>query len=60
MSVTKYLERLYDSFKKGTQTSVCINSKTSVDLNSTGFRTLYLDFETAKGLQEKVDGQSGT
>jgi hypothetical protein len=59
MMVIKYLEPPYDSFGNGPQTSVCINSNTSIDLHSTGFGTLCLDFDRAHGLQVKVDGQSG-
>jgi hypothetical protein len=59
MTVKKYLEPLYDSFGKGLQTSVCINSNTSGDLDSTGFGTLSLDFDIAHELQVKLDGQSG-
>jgi hypothetical protein len=44
MTVKKYLEPPYDSFGKGPQTSVCINSNTSVDLDSTGFRDFVLRF----------------
>jgi hypothetical protein len=59
MTVNQYLELPYDSFGKGPQTSVCINSNNSVDLESTGFGTLCLDFDRAHGLQVKLDGQSG-
>jgi hypothetical protein len=59
MTIKKYLELPYDSFGKGLQTSVCINSNASVDLDSTGFGTLCLDFDRAHGLQIKLDGQSG-
>jgi hypothetical protein len=58
MRVKKYLEPPYDSFGKGPQTSVCINSNNSVDLDSTGLGTLCLDFDRAHGLQGKLDGQS--
>jgi hypothetical protein len=59
MTVKKYLEPPYDSLGKGPQSSVCINSNTSIDLDSTGFGTLCLDFDRAHGLQVKLDGQSG-
>jgi hypothetical protein len=52
MTVKRYLEPPYDSFGKGPQTSVCINSNTSIDLDSTGFGSLSLDFDRANGLQE--------
>jgi hypothetical protein len=58
MTIQKNLDPPYDSFGKGSQTSVCINSNTSVDLDSTGFGTVCLDFDKAHGLQVKVDGQS--
>jgi hypothetical protein len=58
MTVKIYLEPAYDSFGEGPQTSVCINSNTSVDLDSTGFGTVYLDVGSAHGLQGKLDGQS--
>jgi hypothetical protein len=47
MMVKKYLEPPYDSFGKGPQISVYINSNTSVDLDSTSFGTLCLDFDRA-------------
>jgi hypothetical protein len=59
MTVKKYLEPLYNSFGMGPQSSVCINSITPIDLDSTGFDTLCLDFDQAHGLQVKVAGQSG-
>jgi hypothetical protein len=59
MMVRKYLEPPYDSFGKGPQTSLYINSKTSVDLDSTGFWTLSLDCDRAHRLQVTLDGQSG-
>jgi hypothetical protein len=59
MTVKKYLEPPYDSFGKGPQTSVWINSNNDVDLDPTGFGTLYLDFDRAHGLQVKLNGQSG-
>jgi hypothetical protein len=40
--------------EKGSQTSVCINSNTSVDLDSTGFGTLCLDFDRAHKVTGKV------
>jgi hypothetical protein len=58
MMVKQYLELPYGSFGKGTYTSVYINSNTSVDLNSTGFGTLCLDFDKGHGLEVKVNGQS--
>jgi hypothetical protein len=58
MMVKKYWEPPYDSFGKGPQTSVCFNSNTSVDLASTGFGTLCLNFDRAHGLQVKLDRQS--
>jgi hypothetical protein len=58
MTIKKYLEPPYDSFGKGPQTSVYINSDTSLDLDSTGFRTLCLDLDRAQRLQIKLDGQS--
>jgi hypothetical protein len=59
MTVKKYLEPPYDLFGTSPQTSVCIHSNTSVDLDSTTFGTLCLDFDRAHGLQVKLDGQSG-
>jgi hypothetical protein len=59
MRVNKYLDPLYSSFGKGWQISVYINSKTSVDLDSTSLGTLGLDFDRGHGLQIQVDGQSG-
>jgi hypothetical protein len=59
MTVKKYLEPPYDSFGKSPQTSVYINSNTSIELDSTGFATLCLDFDRAHGLHVKFDGQSG-
>jgi hypothetical protein len=58
MTVKKYLEPPHDSFGKGPQTSVRINSKTSIDLDSTGVGSLCLDFDRDHGLQVKLDGQS--
>jgi hypothetical protein len=55
----KYLEPKYNSFGKGPHTSGYINSNTFVDLDSTGFGNLCLDFDKAYGVQVKVDGQSG-
>jgi hypothetical protein len=57
--IKKNLEPPYDSCGKGPQTSVCINSNTSFDLDLTGYGTLCLDFDRAYGLQVKLDKQSG-
>jgi hypothetical protein len=54
MTVKTYLEPLFDSFGKGPQPSVCINSNTSPDLDSPGFGTLYLYFEKAHRLEVKL------
>jgi hypothetical protein len=59
MIVKKYFEPPYDSFGKAPLTSVCINSNTSIDLDSTGFGTLCLDFDKRHGLQVKLDRQTG-
>jgi hypothetical protein len=55
MTIKKYLESPYNLFEKGLQTSVCINSDTSVDLDSNSFRTLCLYFDRAHGLQVQLD-----
>jgi hypothetical protein len=59
MTSKRYLEPPYGLVGKGPQTSVCINSNTCVDLDSTGFGTLCLDFDRAHGLQVKLDRLSG-
>jgi hypothetical protein len=59
MTVKKYLEPPYNLFGQGLQTSVCIDSNSSLDLDSTGFGTLSFDFDSAYGLLVKLDGQSG-
>jgi hypothetical protein len=50
-----YLEPPYDSFGKDLQISVCIDSNTSGDMDSTGFGTLCLDYDRAHRLQVKLD-----
>jgi hypothetical protein len=55
MMVKNYLELPYDSFGTGPHTLVYINSNTSVDFDSTGFGTLYLDFDRAHTLYVKLD-----
>jgi hypothetical protein len=47
ITVKKYLDPSYDFFGMGAHTSVCINSKTSIDLELTALKTLYLDFDKA-------------
>jgi hypothetical protein len=49
MTVKKYLDPPYDLFGKGLQPLVCINSNTSVDLDTTGFGTLWLDWTEHTG-----------
>jgi hypothetical protein len=58
MRVKKYSELRYDSFVKGSQTLVWIDSNTSIILNSTGFGTLYLDLDIVHRIHVMVDGQS--
>jgi hypothetical protein len=55
MMVTKYLKPLYDSFGQAPQTSVYINSNTSVDLDPTGFEAWSLHFDRANVLHINVD-----
>jgi hypothetical protein len=49
MTVKKYLKPPYNLFRKGLQTLVSINSNTSLDMSSTTFGTLCLDFDTVPG-----------
>jgi hypothetical protein len=58
MKVKQYVAPLYNLFRKGPLTSVCINSNTSIDLDLARFGTLYLDFDRVHRLQVKVDRQS--
>jgi hypothetical protein len=59
MTVKKSFVTQYDSFGQGPQTSVCIHSNTSLDLDSTSIPTVCLDWDREYWLQVKVDGQSG-
>jgi hypothetical protein len=59
MTVNKYLTLAYDSFGKGSEPLVCIISKTSVDLDSSGFGTLCLDVDRVHRLLRTVDELSG-
>jgi hypothetical protein len=57
MTVKQYGDPRCDIFGKGPQTSMCINSNTSGNLDSTGFATVCLDFDTVCRLQVKLNGQ---
>jgi hypothetical protein len=59
MSVKRHWDLPYDSFGIGPHTSLCINSNTSIDLDSNDFRTLCLDVDRAHQFEEKLDPPSG-
>jgi hypothetical protein len=44
----------YDSYRKGLQTSLCINSNTSIDLDSNSNGTLYLDFDRTRSRSKSL------
>jgi hypothetical protein len=58
MTFKKYREPSYDSFRNGPQTSMCINSNPSFDLDSTAFLNLWFNCDRIHRLQVKIDSQS--